>query len=301
MSDFLDNLSNSLDLQGSYMEHISNEKYHAITGCASSSVLKGIAIGSPLEAFHEKRENKGMEAGDLVHKYLLEPNVFEKEMSVIEKGETLAEKAAWSISKRGGPTSVHGENIKGLIDYLGDDKCSSLRKLIAASAVEVSYFWKGDGVNCKARADILNLKSKTIFDIKFLGQRPSVDVAGIDTVETSKSGIPETGTSGRLEDIRYSTFWNLRYDIQAAFYLDGMRQIKKDDSWKFAFIFIIGVAPFEWCIVNVSDEILDIGRYGLNRVYGYKAALETFKECYHGKKWGNFEGKVFNLKVPAWL
>lgn len=128
---------------------------------------------------------------------------------------------------------------------------------------EVSVFWdRADGVRCKARFDFLKIRG--IGDLKSM-RNP----LGLDFPDACRRAIV-----------------NYRYDIQAAHYLEGRRQIPQllnnvhgdhDSEWlalvanakEFGFVFVFFQAedaPISWaCSLSPGNPILEIGRISIER------------------------------------
>lgn len=135
---------------------------------------------------------------------------------------------------------------------------------------EVSVFWdRDDGVRCKARFDYL--KTRGIGDLK-----STRNPLGLDFADNCRRAIA-----------------NYRYDIQAAHYLEGRRQIPQllgnvqgdhDDDWlaqvanaeEFGFVFVFFQAedaPISWaCSLSPGNPVLEIGRMSIER------AIERYKD-----------------------
>jgi hypothetical protein len=135
---------------------------------------------------------------------------------------------------------------------------------------EVSVFWdRPDRVRCKARFDFL--KTRGIGDLKSM-RNP----LGLDFVDACRRAIA-----------------NYRYDIQAALYLEGRRQIPQlldnvqgdhDDDWlaqvanteEFGFVFVFFQAedaPISWaCSLSPGNPVLEIGRMSIEH------AIERYKD-----------------------
>jgi PDDEXK-like domain of unknown function (DUF3799) len=135
---------------------------------------------------------------------------------------------------------------------------------------EVSVFWdRDDGVRCKARFDFLKIRG--IGDLK-----STRNPLGLDFPDNCRRAIA-----------------NYRYDIQAAHYLEGRRQIPKlldnvqgehDDDWldqvanteQFGFVFVFfqaDDAPISWaCSLSPGNPVLEIGRMSI------EGAIERYKD-----------------------
>lgn len=135
---------------------------------------------------------------------------------------------------------------------------------------EVSIFWdRDDGVRCKARFDFLKIRG--IGDLK-----STRNPLGLDFPDACRRAIA-----------------NYRYDIQAAHYLEGRRQIPQlldnvqgdhEDDWleevatteEFGFVFVFFQAedaPISWaCSLSPGNPVLEIGRIAIEH------AIERYKD-----------------------
>lgn len=140
---------------------------------------------------------------------------------------------------------------------------------------EVSVFWdRADGVRCKARFDYL--KARGIGDLK-----STRNPLGLDFIDNCRRAIA-----------------NYRYDIQAAHYLEGRRQIPRlldnvqgdhDAEWlaqvadttEFGFVFVFfqaADAPISWaCSLSPGNPVLEIGRMSIEHAIArYKDFAQRF-------------------------
>ena len=88
---------------------------------------------------------------------------------------------------------------------------------------------------------------------------------------------------------------NLGYDVQAAFYIDGMKAVT-GKSVNFYFIAVEKTAPFSTACYMASQEMVEVGRAK------YRGALELLKWCQENKQYPGYQpnGEVETIDLPRW-
>jgi hypothetical protein len=289
---------------GVYLD-LDETAYHADSALGPSDIRrlrKGYNLYWHYSAMNPKRpEDKTTESkilGSALHALLLEGDAKLKKFFVRrpddpkdatppEKGQTTKAAKAKLLSHQ---ELIHGdwwEFIHGVKSIIDEDE--ELRGCLDKGLSEVSVFWtRKDGVRCKARFDKLKLRG--IGDIKSIANERE----------------RELGQACRLDIHTY------RYDVQAAHYLEGRRQMvdlvkagkvsqpngfdvpnNKDDVAKlafldqvvaqkdfaFQFVFIPKTgAPDAWsCVLSPGNPILSMAQVDIETaINAYSMALERF-------------------------
>ncbi|WP_440617801.1 PD-(D/E)XK nuclease-like domain-containing protein [Cysteiniphilum sp. 6C5] len=244
------------------INNLSNEEYHA-SDPISSSNCKDLLISPWL--FNYKRQNQmeptpAMKFGTLFHSLVLEPKTFDDEYVVadIPKRNTKQGKADYQELIE----TVGARQLVSTDDFLQAQemrhnlaKNELVRTLLSGGIAEKSVFWVDEAskVNCKARADYINLEEGYIVDLKT--------------------------TSSLADDINFSfTTRKYHYDLSASFYVDGFKQATGKE-FDFYFIAIETNAPFNYGIYKLSSGLIEQGRGK------YSQALEVFAKA---RERGNF-------------
>ncbi len=228
--------------------------------------------------------------GTLVHLRALEPGRFADEVactpphmperpqarSVNAKNprpEVIAAATAWA--------RFDAENIgKEMVDAAELGKLSAVqaalmahpsagRLLLAGGHTEASMFWQDPdtGLRCRARTDRIHASDQFILDVK-----------------TTKDASAEAFSRDA---------WSYRYDVQAAFYLDGYRAITGIDG-KFIFVCVENDAPHLVACYVATPEMIEAGRAR------YRRDLATYAACVESGQWPGYGDAVLPLDLPVW-
>lgn len=85
-----------------------------------------------------------------------------------------------------------------------------------------------------------------------------------------------------------------RYDVQAAYYLDGIQAATGKRPQNFVFIAVEKKPPYAVGVYVLDAETLEIGR-GL-----YREDLTTYTECAKSDKWPGYGDKIQTINMPGW-
>ena len=89
-------------------------------------------------------------------------------------------------------------------------------------------------------------------------------------------------------------FWNFRYHVQGAFYLDGYHAINRSSSPGFIFIVVEKKPPYAVSLRVITPEYVDIGRRA------YLEDLETYARCLRESDWPGYGIQVREIHPPSW-
>ena len=133
--------------------------------------------------------------------------------------------------------------------------------------IEQSMFWTDPetGIECRTRPDYIN---NAVIDIK-----------------STRNASPQSF----MRDA-----YNMKYHIQAAFYLDGVRANGMEIN-KFVFIAIEKDAPFIVQTYVADDAFIERGRED------YKKALEILVRCKETGNYPAYETGIQTLELPKWI
>ena len=157
--------------------------------------------------------------------------------------------------------------------YLVRCHAGAARKLSNGMA-EMSGFWRDPetGIECKCRPDFLAMEEGTI--------------TGILDVKTCCDASA---------DAFARSIASLGYDVQAAFYQDGVKTITGMNV-PFYFIAVEKEAPFAVAAYKASAEMIETGRAK------YRAALQLLQWCRDNKRWPAYQpnGEIEEINLPRW-
>jgi len=240
---------------------------------------------SPADFKHARENHKDSTAlrfGRASHNFMLEGG---DRISVADESSKTDKSAQFKLRREGlqaeGLTlitvSEHKQltAMKRVFDSHG--LASGLRHM---AKIEVSAFWenkdymldKEHGIKCKSRYDMfIDLERKIVCDYK--STRDSVDPF-------------------RFE----STCINFDYPMQAAHYLDGIKLLTGDDSWKFMFIAQEKTPPFKINVFRCDDDFIDIGHRKNNVAFVNYWYSMTYRPDFDT----GFPEKIYTLTAPGW-
>lgn len=140
---------------------------------------------------------------------------------------------------------------------------------------ELSAYWRDPetGALCRCRPDFLR-KDGLVVDLK-------------TAIDASPDGFSSAMNA-------------IRYDVQAAFYLDGLREAiaqgREDLPAPKAFVFVAveKTAPYAVATYLVPAETIEIGRRE------YRADLNRYAECAASNTWPGYGDAIQPLGLPEW-
>jgi exodeoxyribonuclease VIII len=250
------------------IKEIANDDYHAHKAISSSNCKD--LLKSPWLYWYKKRnpsqQTAPMALGSMIHHLILEPETFDAHYMVAEipKRTTKAGKAEYQELLE----QANGRKLVALDNFLNAQemrhnlgKNPVVCSLLSSGAAEQATFWQDEhtGVECKAKADFLNLEKGLIIDLKT--------------------------TSDLASELCFK--WTLnkyQYHLSAAFYQQGFKQAlgKKCD---FFFIVIETFKPHNYAIYKIGDDLLERGNHLCRealRVYKHAESRGSFEQPYHG-------------------
>lgn len=145
-------------------------------------------------------------------------------------------------------------------------------RLFMSGMPEVSGYWhdQATGVRCRFRAD-------------WLPDRPGRMIC-VD-YKTALSADPKKFEKSLVD---------YGYHQQAAWYLDGLREVGIADDAAFLFIVQKKTPPFPVSLVQIRPEDVELGRRQNRR------ALELYARCRAEKSWPGYGDGIHVVGLPAW-
>lgn len=228
-----------------------------------------------------RRENQkrtdAMTFGTLVHLIILEPDVLEKRGKVKQKvdGRTKAGKEyneEFEASLL--PTDiVLDSEQKTKLEKMRDNLLahSFCKEVVGRPSLkENAGFWIHERTNvfCKIRPDIAILDGDILIDVK--------------------------STVNAHPTVFQKQIYNLMYDMQAAFYLDGYRAITGRQG-KFIWLCPETEGALDVACYHATDKI-----YGFGKVR-YEKTIQNFAECFANDSWPGYASGILPLDLPGWV
>lgn len=260
-------LDNDLGL----FKNIENEDYHQIDGVSSSKL--GLLLDCPAKYNNIQKTKATLDFGTAFHMYFLEREEFETKYGVLHEknGATKAAKEEKKLLiEKGYDSFVKKAELdafeKMTQTILSDPISDALFNADDEHYIEHSGFWKFESVLCKCRPDYLLIKNNQAFVID---------------IKTTTDCSPE-------KIARSIADWS--YHRQAAFYVDGIKEITGIDEVHALHFFIekpmdgaslwnqqqMAANALQCLPVTIPESDLDQGRRE------YKQAIDNYKKFMFG-------------------
>lgn len=226
---------------------------------------------------HLSKENSSTPAlllGSLFHDLVLMGDEFCEQTYAVERkfGRTKAEleaKAEWYGSL--GNTQPVSQDIYDTARTMRDAVLghSLASSILEGTLNEQSFFWDDPttGELCKCRPDARRDADNLLIDLK-------------------------STTDASFVSFRKSMA-NYTYDIQAAFYLDGVSEVLQRKHENFVFIAVEKAPPFGVAVYHINEAAIEVGREL------YKKLLKKAKEDREKNQLG-YPQLIQTIDLPAW-
>ncbi len=274
-----------IDTPGIYT--ISAEEYHADPCPApslSSSIARELLAASPEHARFahprlnpdlEREDKDAFDLGTAAHAYLLEG---EAGFAIIDapdwrKKDAQEARAAARLAGKVPLLAHRWEDVKAMA-------AAARRRLAAhedppvpltAGKPEQTLIWQEkNGVWCRARLDWLHDTLRVIDDYK--------------TTERAAGANPDT--FGRA-------LFGMGYDVQAAFYLRGLRAVAGIDA-TFRFVVQESFKPFAVSVVALAPDVATLAEKKV--LY----AIHRWGECSRASRWPGYPTRTCWIDLPPW-
>ena len=254
------------------------EVYHGDPSCVSASGLKQI-LRSPahFQAYLNapRKQTPAMFMGTAVHTHLLEPGIFDDEYAVAPVSDKRSkEYKEFEIANAHKKilTPEQMAAIKGIKASVSQHVLAST--LLRSGLVEHSILWQDEetgGIWQKIRPDCLCL---------------DFDVGICMDIKKTPDASPAAFARACV---------NYDYDLQAAMYLEVLRQAFKRD-FDFVFLAVEELAPHGCALYGAPEDMLEHGRQR------YRKAMRVLKSCRDSGEWPSYQpdGNYDVLEWPRW-
>jgi hypothetical protein len=252
------------------------ERYHAAPG-VSNSMLKHLARSpAHLQASLEQppAQTPAMLFGQIVHQLVLEPN------------------RPWFWAVR--PPGLDGRSKEGKEwkARVGDKPVLDHAEWLKAEGVVASV-----RSHPTARLALGSGKSEVSVFKNFTLGRTVLRRARIDFVNDGNALVDIKTTDDARPEAFARTLFNLRYHVQAAYYLDIWNDsLTAGEKPKESFVFIAveKEPPFAVAVYDLSREAINAGRAEYIRL------LQLYMECEAQGEWPAYNPDVQEIGLPAW-
>jgi len=248
----------------------------------SSSIARKLLTASAQHAWFahprlnpavEREEKETFDLGSAAHAYLLEG---ESGFAVIEAPDwrTKAAKDARDAARIEGKVPLLAHRWQDVQDMaraarqqLGEHEAMPIP--FAGGKAEQTLIWREGDVWCRARLDWLHDDHSAIDDLK----------------TTAASANP---------DIWSRTLFGAGSDIQAAFYLRGLRAIGGEREIAFRFIVQENFKPFALSVIGLAPDALALADRKV------KQAIALWDYCLKANRWPGYPTQVCWAELPPW-
>jgi hypothetical protein len=168
-------------------------------------------------------------------------------------------------------TEEENDHINGMLDSLARSEVAN--GIFTEGTAEESVFWEDYtyGFLCKCRPDW------------------RCEVGGMPFIADLKScaDASEEGFSRACA--------NYNYDIQAAWYLDGINTVQEEVFYRdFLFIAVEKTPPYLVAVYRASEDMVSMGRQKI------KPLVDLYAKCLKEDHWPGYEDMVKDLYLPRW-
>lgn len=225
-----------------------------------------------LDGAEEEKDTAALRFGSLCHTLTLQPETFADQYAMTHLDLRTKDGKLWRESLPEGvqPISVADyEKAQMMADAVRDHP--QARVLFAGEnyTAEKAIFWEWNGVECKAKPDIVT---------EVQGRRFIVDLKTTESVEP---------------DAIAKSIAKWGYHRQAAWYLLGMESIGKPCAG-FLFAFVEKAYPHLVTMCQLDAAALERGLQECAR------AVEILKECRASGKWPCYTREIIEISLPRW-
>ena len=257
------------------------DQYHAHPAVGHSGLVRIMRSPAHYQEYvsNPPEPTPAMQLGTAFHTALLEHDRFSQTFVAAPKfdrrtkeGKAAAE--AWEV-ENAGKTSLTVDQMAVIKEMIVSVRShAGAVRLLGDGMAEMSAFWtdRETGIECKCRPDFLSMAGETVTGI--------VDVK--TCVDASADGFARAIAA-------------LGYDVQAAFYQDGLKAVT-GKTIPFYFIAVEKEAPYAVAAYKASDEMIEVGRAK------YRGALELLKWCRENGTWPGYQpnGEIETINLPRW-
>lgn len=264
---------------------IPSDAYHLDTVATqpslSSSIARTLLSRSPLHAWSEHpklggvigKDTDAMDIGTILHSVILEGDLSKIAVLEVDDFRTKAAREMRDDARANGLIPIKAANWAEMQTAI-----DTVTKRIAAHGATPDLFkdgkpeqtlvWKEGSVTCRARLDWLR-----------------DDLTAIDDLKTTAMSVSPLA-------LQRSVF-NAGYDVQAAFYLRGLKILTGKDA-QFRFVFVEVEPPHDVTVIDLSPAALALANEKV------QFAIDIWRKCLMSGNWPGYTTRVATLDPPAW-
>lgn len=254
---------------------LSNAEYRAAEGISKSDL--DLIGKSPLHYYHAKQSpsesTPAMKFGSAFHAYLLEPDTFHSRYII-----------APDINRK---TNKGREEYESFLEFHKDKEIISTEDLEKIKAMCASVM---------AHNSASKLLKKGEAEVSFFFDTPIEKIRGKcrpDWITTSNILVDVKTTQDASREAFSKAIANYSYYKQAAYYLDGTKEITGNDK-NFVFIVVEKEPPYAVACYLIEDRAIEFGRSE------YLKNLITYQESLSSQNWNGYSPLIEEIFMPEW-
>jgi PDDEXK-like uncharacterized protein DUF3799 len=263
---------------------MTSEQYHADPVCEpslSSFLARILLTASPhharfasprLNPDFEREDKEIFDLGTCAHAYILEGS---SAFSIIDAADwrtkdARAARDAARISRKTPILAHRWADVQAMAEAAERQlaEFEDEPRPFTGGSAEQTLVWQEGDVWCRARTDCLHADHRTIDDLK-------------------------TGAGSANPDVFARTLFNSGFDVQAAFYLRGLKALFNVEG-SFRFIAIENTAPYALSVVGLDPAALELADRKVRR------ALSLWKACLESGRWPAYPTRTCYAELPSW-
>ena len=247
----------------------------------SATIANTLCASSPKHAWtqhpklnpdYRRTDDDKFDLGTVAHSLLLEGEAAVR-VVYADDWRTKEAKGLRDEARANGQTALlekHWAAVQQMVAAVREqlDRVETTPPLFTDGLPEQTLLWQEAGVWCRARLDWLRDDFTACDDLK----------------TTSASANPERWQR---------TLYGIGADLQAAFYLRGLRAVTGVDA-EFRFVVVETYPPFALSVVSLAPSALALA----NEKVDY--ALATWRRCLETGVWPAYLPRVAHVEMPSW-
>lgn len=266
------------------IHELSAKEYHADPGqtpSLSSSIASILLDQSPLHAWlaHPRLnpnfapdQDSRFDLGSAAHMMLLERREDRIVRVAADDWRTKAAKEAREAAQAEGKYAVLERQYADIVEMCAAARAfmlkSELGNLLEVGEAEKSILWQDRGVACRARPDIFSLGRRVVLDYKSTGSAQHEAFAR---------------QIGRMN-----------YDLQAEFYLRGIKAATTREDIVFVFLAQEITQPYACSLTALSNAYRQVGQDKVER------ALALWQKCLGSDSWPSYDARIRYAEPKPW-
>jgi hypothetical protein len=258
---------------------LSETVYHSDPAISASDCKLMLSSPAHYKNRPQFEETDAMKFGSAFHKLILEGQPAMQACFEVVEGVRSAKRKE-DAAERGVTllTCDQGQDLMNMQAAIQANE-DARRIIDLQGPCEISGFWqdKETGLNCRLRADKL-CNDGIIVDLKTFALKSEYNLEESFKKEFSRA------------------IWTRRYDLQAAYYLDGANAIEGTSKFEtFAWIVITKEIPHLVGVWVANNETIKMGRQA------YRECLSKFRRCFETGAWPLPDiGPIAPIGIPEW-